>query len=133
MSDPVLSAYRERSRLETAFTGPLRDAVARVPGARGAVFLDGEGEAVDEVAQIPTMEIRILGAHLGILVALFKEHAAILGAPQELVLETERATLVVRAIDERYIVALEAGPEASLGLLRRELAAAVDRIRAELA
>ena len=133
MKAPVVSAYRGRSRLDTAFTGPLRDAVSRVPGARGAVFLDGEGEAVDEFAEVPTMEIRILGAHLGILVALFKEHAAVLGEPRELVLETERATLVVLALDQRYVVALEASPETSLGLLRRELAAAVERIRAEMA
>ncbi|MEO6955018.1 MAG: roadblock/LC7 domain-containing protein [Polyangia bacterium] len=132
MSGEVVSAFQGRSRLDTAFTEALRQVVARVPGARGAVFLDGEGEAVDEFAEVSTTEIRILGAHLGILIAIIKEHAGKLGDPQELVIETERAILLVLVLDDRYMVALEAGPTAQLGVMRRELGRAADALRREM-
>ena len=132
MSGEVVSAFGGRSRLDTAFTEALRGVVARVPGARGAVFLDGDGEAVDEFAEVPTTEIRILGAHLGILVALVKENAGKLGEPQELVIEAERATLLVMVLEDRYLVALEAGPTAQLGVMRRELGRAADALRREM-
>ena len=132
MTHDVAPAFGGRSRLDTAFTEALRQVVARVPGARGAVFLDGEGEAVDEFADVPTTEIRILGAHLGILVSLVKEHAAVLGEPQELVIEADRATLLVLVLDDRYVVALEAGPDAQLGVMRRELGRAAASLRREM-
>ena len=132
MTGEVVSAFRGRSRLDTAFTVALREVVANVPGARGAVFLDGEGEAVDEFAEVPTTEIRILGAHLGILVAIIKEQAGTLGEPRELVIEAERATLLVMVLDDRYLVALEAGPDAQLGVMRRELSRAAETLRREM-
>ncbi len=132
MTYDVVPAFGGRARLDTAFTVALREVVARVPGARGAVFLDGDGEAVDEFAEVPTTEIRILGAHLGILVSLVKEHAGQLGEPLELVIETDRATLLVLVLDDRYLVALEAGPEAQLGVMRRELERAATALRREM-
>ena len=110
MSDGTVASAFGRSRMDTAFTAALREVVARVPGARGAVFLDGEGEAVDEFAEVTTSEIRILGAHLGILLALLKERGTLWGAPRELCIEASRATFLVLSIDNRYLVALEAAP-----------------------
>jgi predicted regulator of Ras-like GTPase activity (Roadblock/LC7/MglB family) len=135
--DPVITEVSLRSgssgtRMETAFTEALRDVVVRVPGARGAVFLDCEGEAVDEFAQMPTTEIRILGAHLGILLALVREHAPFVGEPLELCIEAERAIMLVLSIDKRYLVVLEAAPDAPLGLMRRELAKAVESLREQM-
>ncbi len=133
-TDPIITevTVHKSSRLETAFTQALREVVLRVPGARGAVFLDCEGEAIDEFAQMPTTEIRILGAHLGILVALVREHASFLGEPLELCIEAERAIMLVLAVERRYLVVLEASAESPLGMMRRELSKAVDSLRVQM-
>ena len=121
-----------RGRLDTAFTETLREVVARVPGARGAIFVDSEGEAVDEFAQMPTTEIRLLGAHLGILIALVRERAAFMGEPTELCIEAERAIMLVCSIGPSYLIALEAEPQAPLGIMRREMQRAVESLRVQI-
>ena len=118
--------------LPTAFTSVLKDAVERVPGARAAIFLDWEGEAIDEYTEASRTGIRLIGAHLGVLFTLARERGASWGEPSELIIETERAVVVVQAIQDQYLVVLEAGPEVSLGLLRRELARATAALRAEM-
>lgn len=118
--------------LPTAFTAILKQAVERVPGARAAIFLDWEGEAIDEYTEASRTGIRLVGAHVGVLFSLARERGASWGAPAELIIETERAVVVVQAIADQYLVVLEAAPEASLGLLRRELARATDALRAEI-
>jgi len=118
--------------LPTAFTSVLKDAVERVPGARAAIFLDWEGEAIDEYTEASRTGIRLIGAHLGVLFTLARERGASWGDPSELIIETERAVVVVQAIQDQYLVVLEAGPEVSLGLLRRELARATAALRAEM-
>jgi predicted regulator of Ras-like GTPase activity (Roadblock/LC7/MglB family) len=130
--DDTVVSVRSRTRLPTAFTVALREVVARVPGARGAVFLDFEGEAVDEFADVPTMEIHLVGAHLGIILALIREQTPRLGAPEEVIIEAERATLLIRAIDSRYLVVLDAEPEAQIGRMSRELRRAVEALRAQM-
>ncbi len=131
MNVPTVDVTRRR-RLPTAFTAALREVVARVPGARGAVFLDFEGEAVDEFADVPTMEIHLVGAHLGIILALVREQSGRIGAPVEMIIEAARATLLIRAIDSRYLVVLDAAPDAQVGLMSRELGRAVDELRAQM-
>lgn len=120
------------ARLPTAFTAMLEAAVGRVPGARGAVFLDAEGESVDEFTESTRTSIRLVGAHLGVLLQLARERDALWGKPVELLVEAERATILVLALDERYLVVLEADPGASVGLMRRELMKAAEQLRSEM-
>ncbi len=109
------------ARLPTAFSDALRAVVAAAPGARAAVFLDLEGEAIDQFVARGTVDVRLVGAHLGVIVSLARDRAAAFGRTEEVVVEAARGTLVALAVDERYLVALEAAPDAPLGLLRREL------------
>ncbi len=121
------------TKLPTAFTDVLRAAVARVPGARGAVFLDIEGEAVDEFTESSRTTIQLVGAHLGVVLTLARERlAAALGEPREVLIEAARGTVLLQAIDARYLVVMEADPQASIGLMRRELRRAVAALREEM-
>jgi predicted regulator of Ras-like GTPase activity (Roadblock/LC7/MglB family) len=99
--------------------------VDRVPGALGAVFADWEGEAVDQVAHVSvsTMEIKLAGAHWGVVLALATDHLrqAGAGAIEEMWIEGERALVLVRRVTERYFVVLAARRGAHLGHARREL------------
>jgi predicted regulator of Ras-like GTPase activity (Roadblock/LC7/MglB family) len=121
------------TKLPTAFTEVLRGAVARVPGARGAIFLDVEGEAVDEFTESSRTGIQLVGAHLGVVLMLARERlASRVGEPCEVLIETKRAIVLVLAIDERYLAVLEADAGSSVGLMRRELGRAVQALREEM-
>ena len=97
--------------------------VERVPGAVGAVFADWEGEPVDQFAHIPPIDIQIVGAHWGIVWS--QAHARLvakgLGAIEELLIEGERAIVLVRSVAEGYFVVLATKRDAHLATARREL------------
>jgi predicted regulator of Ras-like GTPase activity (Roadblock/LC7/MglB family) len=97
----------------------LRDVVERLPGARGAVFVDWEGECVDAAcaASVDGTELRIAGAQWCInyrQVMAIAERLA-LGPAEELVLRFAGQQIVVRRVTDEYVVVLALGNEANLG------------------
>jgi predicted regulator of Ras-like GTPase activity (Roadblock/LC7/MglB family) len=107
----------------SAFGEILKQLVERVPGAIGAVFADWDGEPVDQFAHIPPIEIQIVGAHWGIVwhQATTRLSSRGLGPIEELLIEGERAIVLVRAVTAQYFVVLAIKREAHLGTARREL------------
>jgi predicted regulator of Ras-like GTPase activity (Roadblock/LC7/MglB family) len=107
----------------SSFAEILQTMVERVPGAVGAIFADWEGEAVDQFAHIPPLEIQLVGAHWGVVLsqatARMVKHG--LGAVVEMLIEGERAIVLVRAINDQYFVVLAVKRDAHLGMARREL------------
>jgi predicted regulator of Ras-like GTPase activity (Roadblock/LC7/MglB family) len=128
----VSGAGSSAGKLPTAFTAVLQAAVARVPGGRGAVFLDTEGESVDEFTETSRTGIQLVGAHLGVVLSLVRERLRSWGRPDEILIETEHAIILVAAVDDRYLAVLEADAQAPIGLMRRELARAIEALRAEM-
>lgn len=111
------------------FDDLLRSLVASVPGARGAVFCDGEGEAVSAIGASGRREpeatgdfdLRVAGAQLATPLELAKRHGqAAIGAPCELVITGARETLLVKMLPDDYylVVCLEPGALAARGLQR---------------
>ena len=107
----------------SSFAEILKAMVERVPGAVGAIFADWEGEAVDQFAHVPTLEIQLVGAHWGVVLALATRtlERAGAGGIEEMWIEGERALVLVRRVTERYYVVLTASRAAHLGQARREL------------
>lgn len=106
----------------STFGDILKAMVERVPGAVGAVFADWEGEPVDQFAHIPALDIQLVGAHWGVVWSQASERLARhAGAVEELLIEGERATVLVRSVTDRYFVVLATRREAHLGTARREL------------
>jgi predicted regulator of Ras-like GTPase activity (Roadblock/LC7/MglB family) len=106
----------------SAFGAILKSIVERVPGAIGAVFADWDGEPVDQFAHIPPLEIQIVGAHWGIVWHQATQRlSSRFGAIEELLIEGERAIVLVRAVTPQYFVVLAIKREAHLGTARREL------------
>lgn len=107
----------------SAFGDILRDLVERVPGAVGAVFADWEGEPVDQFAHIESLEIQLMGAQWGVVYSQTVESLGRLGMGEveELLIEGERSTVLVRAVTSRYFVVLATANGAHLGTARREL------------
>ncbi len=118
----------------SAFGDILRAMVERVPGAVGAVFADWEGEPVDQFAHIPPLDIQLVGAHWGVVWSQASQRLARhgLGAVEELLIEGERATVLVRSVTDRYFVVLATRRDAHLGTARRELARGAETLRGEM-
>jgi predicted regulator of Ras-like GTPase activity (Roadblock/LC7/MglB family) len=118
----------------SAFGDILRNLVERVPGAIGAVFADWEGEPVDQFAHIPPLDIQLVGAHWGVVwsqaaVRLARHN---LGAVEELLIEGERAVVLVRSVTDRYFVVLATKRDAHLATARRELLRGAEILRGEM-
>jgi predicted regulator of Ras-like GTPase activity (Roadblock/LC7/MglB family) len=118
----------------SAFGQILESMVKRVPGAVGAVFADWEGEPVDQFAHIPPLDIQLVGAHWGVVWSQANERLGKhgLGAVEELLIEGERATVLVRSVTDRYFVVLATRRDAHLGTARRELMVGAETLRGEM-
>lgn len=88
----------------TGFTGHLTALLRQVPEALCAVFVDGEGEAVDLSSRLDAFDARIAGAELAIVMAGAREAAQKLrqGALLELRFEGSARSVIVRHVSEGY-------------------------------
>lgn len=118
----------------SAFGEILEGIVRRVPGAVGAVFADWEGEPVDQFAHVPPLDIQLVGAHWGVVWSQATRRLAQheLGAVEELLIEGERAIVLVRLVTEGYFVVLATRRDAHLATARRELERGADILRGEM-
>jgi len=118
----------------SAFGDILEAMVRRVPGAVGAVFADWEGEPVDQFAHIEPLDIQLVGAHWGVVwsqaTTRLGRHG--LGAIEELLIEGERAIVMVRLVNEGYFVVLATKRDVHLGTALRELQRGADTLRREM-
>jgi predicted regulator of Ras-like GTPase activity (Roadblock/LC7/MglB family) len=118
----------------SAFADILKQMVDRVPGAVGAIFADWEGEAVDQYAHIPPIEIQLVGAHWGVILSQCHQRLTRhgLGPVDELLIEGERAIILVRSVTERYFVVLAVRRDAHLATARRELLRSANTLLGEM-
>lgn len=84
----------------------LDELVSSTPGAQGAILADWEGEAVEQAARMDDYELRVLGAHKGIILGQLRDVLTRLNDQlQEIVISSERArTLVLPVTDEYFLV-----------------------------
>jgi hypothetical protein len=100
-----------------SFTPALRQLLLSAPGARGAVFCDGEGEAVDLLVADPPPEgcaplsrydLKLAGAQVA--AAWLQMHTGSVergaGRAVELQLRCEAGTLLCRVLREEYYLVL---------------------------
>jgi predicted regulator of Ras-like GTPase activity (Roadblock/LC7/MglB family) len=118
----------------STFGDILEEMVRRVPGAVGAVFSDWDGEPVDQFAHIAPLDIQLVGAHWGVVwwqtAQCLGKHD--LGAVEELLIEGERAMVVVRMVTDQYFVVLATKRDAHLATALRELERAAVTLRGEM-
>ena len=118
----------------SGFGAILKAMVERVPGAVGAVFTDWEGEPVDQFAHVPPLDIQLVGAHWGIVFLQTSERLLRhgLGPVEELLIEGERAMVLVRSVTEKYFVVLATKRDAHLATAMRELGRGAESLRSEM-
>ncbi|MBE0500463.1 MAG: roadblock/LC7 domain-containing protein [Desulfuromonadales bacterium] len=90
-----------------SFKQTLENLIERVPGALGAIFADWEGEAVDQVSRIGDYELKVIGAHKGIILTNMRLAMRDLESDilEEIVVTTERCqTLILPVTQDYYLV-----------------------------
>lgn len=101
----------------------LKEAVKGLPGAVGAVFVDWEGESVDWFFPGSDYDIRLLGAHQGILLNLVNEavRSAGQGSVRAMISCSTEAKVLVHPLKDGYflVTLLERG--ANSGRAMQEL------------
>jgi len=89
------------------FKSLLNSLVESVPGAQGAIIADWEGEAVDQVGIMDDYDLKVIGAHKGVILHNMREVVDRLGDDQleEIVITTKQAqTLILPVTKDYYLV-----------------------------
>jgi predicted regulator of Ras-like GTPase activity (Roadblock/LC7/MglB family) len=111
--------------------------LGRVPGARGAVFCDVEGESVAQVVRdslLSEYEMKVFGAQIAALWLTAQTGARERGAGAVLELQAgcAKGSLLCRALPEGYYVVLLVGRGAPLAPAAFELRAAAAEMAREI-
>jgi predicted regulator of Ras-like GTPase activity (Roadblock/LC7/MglB family) len=116
------------------FKSLLKQLLEDIPGALGAIIVDWEGEAVDQVSMINEYDIKVLGAHSGIILTQLKD--ALLrtdsGALDEVVIRTGRNKTLISPLTEEYLLILQLGPESIAAFATYKMGPCVTALRSEL-
>jgi len=117
------------------FKKVLKDLVENVPGAQGAIVADWEGEAVDHVSLIDDYELKVIGAHKGVILYNLREVVRRLdgGGLEELVISTEKTQTLVLPITDDYFLVLTLERGDVLGRALFESRRCVLRLKEEIA
>jgi predicted regulator of Ras-like GTPase activity (Roadblock/LC7/MglB family) len=95
------------------FKAILADLLERIPGGLGAILVDWEGEAVDQTGVIDDYELKVIGAHKGLILGnLRKAVARVEGNQlQEIAITTEQVQTLILPVNEDYclVVTLQKG------------------------
>lgn len=86
----------------------LKNLLDRVPGAQGAIIVDWEGEAVDQVSYMEEYELKVIGAHKGVILANLRAVFDRNGDDQvrEIVITTQQSQTLVLPVTRDYFLVL---------------------------
>ena len=115
------------------FKSLLHRLLEDIPGALGAIIVDWEGEAVDQVARTSEYDIKVLGAHSGIILSQLRE--ALLrtegGDLDGVVIRTDQNKILISPLTEDYLLLLQLGPQAIAARATYRMGRCVDELRSE--
>ena len=118
-----------------SFKELLGQLVASVPGAQGAILADWEGEAVDQVGLMDDYELKIIGAHKGVILHNLREVVARLGDDllSEIIITTTGAQTLVLPVTDDYFLVLTLDRSDSLGRALFEARRCTQALQKEIA
>ena len=117
-----------------SFKKILQDLLERVPGGQGAILADWEGEAVDQVARMDDYELKVIGAHKGVILYNLRDVVKRLAEDdlQEIVITTEKFQTVVMPVNQDYFVVLTLSRGDALGRALFETRRCINILRREI-
>lgn len=117
-------------KAQSAFTDILAEATRRTRGILGAVFLDDEGEPIDEFGLGKSdLDLQITGAHIGLILKKTETRLAHrkLGKIISLAITCQNKQLLAHRVADEYVVVFVVQPslniERALGQLTTTAAA----------
>ena len=116
------------------FKAILKKLVEDTPHARGAILADWEGEAVEHHCLFDDFELKLLGAHKGIILNRMKDlHADLTaGEMQDAVITTGDQQVIIGAVGPDYSLVMTLANEAMLGLALHRFRRAVKLLVKEI-
>lgn len=117
-----------------SFDRILQRMVEETSGAQGAIFVDREGEAIAHYPAGAGDEMKLVGAHYGIvwlgLEALVRRHLK--WPMREAILHLEKGVCLMRPLQGQYLLLLLLHPSGVMGQARRRLMWAAGEIQKEI-
>lgn len=112
----------------------LHDLVEATPGATGAILADWEGEAVEQYCHIDEFEMKVIGAHKGIILSRVRElHQKLaVGDIEDMAITTEGQHHLIGAVGPDYVVVMTLGRYALPACALRQLRLAVELFKKEI-
>jgi predicted regulator of Ras-like GTPase activity (Roadblock/LC7/MglB family) len=91
-----------------SFKSLLKALIESVPGAQGAIIADWEGEAVDHVGIMDDYDLKVIGAHKGVILHSMREVVDRLGNDElkEIIITTKQAQMLVLPVTKDYYLVL---------------------------
>jgi len=114
---------------------PFKNLLSRlledIPGAVGAIIIDWEGEAVDQVTRIDEYDIKVLGAHSGIILGMLRDALSRVesGELNEVVIRTEQNKIMMVPLTDEYVLILQLGKSAITARAAYKMRLCVDELR----
>lgn len=91
------------------FKAIMRNLVETIPGARGAIFVDWEGEAVDQYSLDGDIyELKVMGAYKGVILNLINEAQKTVDSTDinSVIVKMDKYSIILAPVKEGYYVAL---------------------------
>lgn len=114
-----------------SFNALLSQLLNDIPGAKGVIILDWEGEAVDQAALISEYDMKVIGAHSGIIVQRLKEmlHRTGSGIFEEIIFRYGSDKTVVASLSDDYFLLVQLGVDSVTATAVQRIRRCVDELR----
>lgn len=123
------------AEIDGVFDRILRDLIERIPSARGAVFVDAEGETLGQFAfTMANLDLSILGAQWSTVwtaLAPALERAG-QAAADEILVQCQASLTIIRRVAEGFHLVIELRRESHLAAARDALDESVAALRREM-
>jgi len=112
----------------------LKNLMDSVPGSTGAILADWEGEAVEQACLYDVFDLKVTGAHKGILLNLMRDaHQKMeAGELRHATITTEKQHYMLGPIGADYFLVLTLDKSAIIGLAIYHFQTAIDRMHKEI-
>ncbi len=116
---------------------PFKNLLSRlledIPGALGAIIIDWEGEAVDQVTRSDEYDIKVLGAHSGIVLGMLRDAIVRVasGTLDEVLIRTDQNKIMMVPLTDEYLLVLQLEQAAITARAAYKMRLCVDELRAD--
>ena len=116
------------------FKSVLRETVSNVDGAVGSGLIGFDGMVVDQVSIRSDFDMTLAGAEYATIVKSARKASEEfgIGTTNEIMISTERTTMLMMTVGKDYFVVLAMNLDGNLGRGRLELKKAISKLEKEL-